>query len=219
MDILSNLEPVKDCNDLSDLHSMYDKIEGQAGSLKALGVSSESYGSLLSSSLKAKLPREMTLAISRDVKGEEWQLDKLMEVFCNKLEARERAHQATGAERFASAPGKSAMSKKTPPTASALATTTQPTCSYCAQAHASASCTVVTDVSARRARLRKSGRCYVCLRKGHVVRNCHSNSRCYLDSYHQLFLDSKYSSNSFARKTTTGMSQCQRVRLLNRKPS
>ena len=177
MDILSNLRPVKECHDLSGLRHMYDEIEGQIGSLRALGVSPDSYGSLLSSNLMAKLPEELTLAVSRDVKGDEWHLDKLMEVFSGELEARERAAHAAGTGRASAT--RTTTPKRTLPTAAALPATAQPTCSYCNKGHGSASCTVVTDVSARRAILRKSGRCYVCLRKGHMVRDCRSQSRCH----------------------------------------
>ena len=51
-------------------------------------------------------------------------------------------------------------------------------CAFCEQGHASSSCTVVTDVSARKEALRKSGRCYVCLRKGHISRDCRSTGCC-----------------------------------------
>lgn len=40
------------------------------------------------------------------------------------------------------------------------------------------SCKVVTQPEARKQILRKSGRCFVCLRPGHVSRECRSRSRC-----------------------------------------
>ena len=55
---------------------------------------------------------------------------------------------------------------KLPPTAAALMTSSSGPvrCAFCEQGHASSSCTVVTDISARKEALCKSGRCYVCLR-------------------------------------------------------
>jgi len=53
-----------------------------------------------------------------------------------------------------------------------------PTCTYCQKSHASNSCGVVTQVHARRQVLQKSGRCFVCLRRGHISRECRSNMKC-----------------------------------------
>ena len=56
-------------------------------------------------------------------------------------------------------------------TATALTTdTTTIKCAFCNQDHRTQSCTKVTDVKARKDSLQKSGRCYLCLRKGHLVR-------------------------------------------------
>ena len=67
-----------------------------------------------------------------------------------------------------------------PPTAAALmASNSGPVrCAFCEQGHASSSCTVVTDANARKEALRKSGRCYVCLRKGHISQDCRSTGCC-----------------------------------------
>ena len=48
-------------------------------------------------------------------------------------------------------------------------------CCYCGQPHDPDSCRVVTSSESRRQILQKSGRCVVCLRKGHVGRNCRSS--------------------------------------------
>lgn len=53
-----------------------------------------------------------------------------------------------------------------------------PTCCYCQQAHSSDNCKIVTKVGARKQILRKSGRCFGCLRKGHISRECRSTCNC-----------------------------------------
>ena len=68
-------------------------MEVHVRGLKALGVPSESYGSLLSSVLMNKVPQEVRLIISREVKGGDWELDRLLAVMHQELEARERAAQ------------------------------------------------------------------------------------------------------------------------------
>ena len=50
-------------------------------------------------------------------------------------------------------------------------------CCYYQQQHAAKDCTTVSGVSARKQILRNNGRCFNCLRKGHVGRLCRSASR------------------------------------------
>ena len=65
------------------------------------------------------------------------------------------------------------------PTAAALFTDTpSPQCCFCQQGYSSQDCRAITGVESRREVLRKVGRCYSCLGRGHVSRNCHSRIMC-----------------------------------------
>ena len=57
---------------------------------KALGLSVESYGGLLSSILLNKVPSEILLIVNRGLLGDSWDLDKILELFEAELTARER---------------------------------------------------------------------------------------------------------------------------------
>ena len=57
-------------------------------SLKYLGVSSDSYGNLLSSVLLSKLPQELRLIISRKMTKDDWILATLMEELEQEIKAR-----------------------------------------------------------------------------------------------------------------------------------
>ena len=59
MDALLNLETVTSLHNLKGLRTLCDSIESHVRSLGSLGVSSASYGSLLSSILMNKLPHEL----------------------------------------------------------------------------------------------------------------------------------------------------------------
>ena len=50
-------------------------------------------------------------------------------------------------------------------------------CSFCSQPHPSSDCGSVTDVGERKRILVKAGRCYNCLKKGHIGRDCRSPSK------------------------------------------
>lgn len=91
------------------------------------------------------------------------------------VDARERAAALNGANVTSKKP-----SPRAPPTAAVLVAgnPTPPHCVYCEQEHHSTACTVVTDVAARKEALRRSGRCYVCLRKRHISRDCRSSGNC-----------------------------------------
>ena len=91
MDILLNVDPVTSSYNLKGLRQLYDKIESQVRGLKSIGVSADSYGSLLSSVLLNKLPQELRLILSRRVGDDEWKLDRLMKLLEEEVQARERA--------------------------------------------------------------------------------------------------------------------------------
>jgi len=96
MDILLSVSPVNSSQNTQKLRQLYDTLESHVRSLKSLGVPSSSYGSLLSSIIMNKLPQDLRLIVSREIKDEEWHLDRIMHVLENELEARERAPPRDG---------------------------------------------------------------------------------------------------------------------------
>ena len=75
----------------------------------------------------------------------------------------------------------SRQTERVPSTATALVSgtvSTTPSCSYCQQVHSSNNCKVVTLVEERKQILKSSGRCFTCLRKGHISRTCRSPNKC-----------------------------------------
>ena len=167
MDILLHLDPVASTSARA-LRHLYDRIEANVRGLKSLGVDSETYGSLLSPVLLNKLPSDIRLIASREISEEDWTLDALLKIVEREVEARERAGgtQARTSERSAS-------------TLIASSSPGSPTCCYCQQGHSSNNCRSVTDLEERRRILKRTGRCYVCLRRGHMSRSCRSTTRCY----------------------------------------
>ena len=138
MEGLLNMAPVTFNHDLKGLRRIYDSVEVHVRGLKALGVSSESYGNLLSSILMNKIPQELRLIVSREIKGGDWELDSLLKALHQELETRERAMGAT-----MNLPSRRRDKYgNDPPTASTLTFTSRssPTCTYCKQPHASNKC-------------------------------------------------------------------------------
>ena len=90
MDQLIAIEPVTSLHDLKGLRRLYDKIEAHIRSLKGLGISSESYSSMLSSVLMKRLPQERCVIVSRQTGTDPWNFDDIMQMVEGELEARER---------------------------------------------------------------------------------------------------------------------------------
>ena len=53
-----------------------------------------------------------------------------------------------------------------------------PWCTYCKGTNPSVNCNVVTDISARKQMLRQKGRCFRCLRTGHLANQCENGEVC-----------------------------------------
>ena len=136
MDALMNLEAVISQHNTRKLRHLFDSVEVQVRGLKALGISSESYWSLLSSILLNKLPPEIRLIVSRGLAEETWDLDQMLRIFEAELNAREGA--------TAILPVKKPPPGRVPPTAASTPATLN--CVYCGQSHSSSECTTVLSV-------------------------------------------------------------------------
>ncbi len=106
----------------------------------------------------------------------------MMRIFEEELNARERIaiSNPSGSPEVSNS-----QCKKQPrlPTATALyysstSANASVICAYCDKNHFLALCTTITDVTARKEILRKTGRCFVCLRKNHLSHECRSRFSC-----------------------------------------
>ena len=187
---LMQLSRVSSNEDLRGLRLLYDKMETVTRSLKSIGVKSESYSAVLSPVIMSKLPSELRLFISRRL-GEEWDVVGLLEQLGEEISLREKCvlssigHTTRHAEKewHGNRLNQNQSYRKQLPTASTLVVENRmphvPNCLFCNSKHFSASCTKVTDPNARKKILRDLRRCFVCLRAGHINRDCNSRSRCF----------------------------------------
>ena len=89
MDTLLNLEPARSMGNIKAVRKVVDSVETNVRGLKALGIDSKQYGTLLVSILMDKLPEEIRLIISRKYK-DNFDLTELVEAAKLEIEARER---------------------------------------------------------------------------------------------------------------------------------
>ena len=176
MDTLLNLEPARSMGNIKAVRKVVDSVETHVRGLKALGIDSKQYGTLLVPILMDKLPEEIRLIISRKYK-DNFDLTELVEAAKLEIEARERcriAHSDSSKEKQTEGYRKSKFQQST---GSALVSgegQTRPSkCLFCEGNHRASDCTYVTKIDDRKAHLRKQGRCFVCLRRGdHIARDC-----------------------------------------------
>ena len=190
MDALMKTPSIKSIHDTRGLRSLYDKVENHIRSLSVMGIGSKSYGCLLVPVIMSRLPEELKLILTRtlDPDADSWEMEDLLREFQKEVEARERVAHVTAGELHARSGENFSAHKNTrpersektrPPTAAGLLTTDQEaTCIFCSGKHFTSACTVVTEVATRREILLKSGRCFVCLGKGHMAKKCKSKKKC-----------------------------------------
>ena len=174
MEALMSLNAVSSDHHLFELRRLYDKTESTIRGLTALGVSVDSYGALLAPVFIQKLPSELRLTVTRKVPADEWNMTRIMEVLLAELEARERASLSKSSQgTFAFKRGKDF------PTAATFTGGSQSGCCFCQREdHTPAQCTKVTGIDERKRMIREQGRCFVCLRPGHISKHCRSSMSC-----------------------------------------
>ena len=178
MDSLLQVEAVTSSQNTRALRKLFDFISSHVRSLASLGVETDTFGGLLCPVLINKIPADLQLIISRQVSEADWNLDILMKAIEEEIVARERV--GAGSARF---PVCRATSEQRPPPTAATLVSGEPAntpapCCYCGQPHYPTDCDTITTVDARKQLLRRNGRCFSCLRRGHLSRDCRSASRC-----------------------------------------
>lgn len=121
----------------------------------------------------SKLPPELRLIVSRKFgELEHWKLADLLKTLEEEEQARERSAAQNGQD------GRRQQKEQSTGASLLTGAAATPKCCFCQQNHPSQECQSVTDLETRRSSLRKNGRCFVCLRRGHISRTCNSKIKC-----------------------------------------
>ena len=81
---------MKSENDIKSLRFLYDKVMPHIRALEALKVETSTYSQLLTSMLTKKIPQVLLIEMSKSMKEKTWDLENLLQVLKDELEARER---------------------------------------------------------------------------------------------------------------------------------
>ena len=176
--------------DLVTLRKFYDDVESHVRSLKNLGVESESYGSLLSTVVMDKLPEEIKLIVSRNIKQDTWTLTNVLNVINAELRARESCTipdasqdgKNVGFSNFTVSSLHSSHSRHSDSRSHFKRSSGKPqslVCAFCKGNHWADKCNVISDVDGRKDFLQKGKLCFMCLRPDHISRNCTRTRSCF----------------------------------------
>ena len=124
-----------------------------------------------------KIPEELRLLITRNFNNAEWDVTQLLEEFKKELSVREKCDIKPRTNTNASE--KQLNERVGSATALLSQKQTRISCMFCKGDHYSDKCTVVTNITTRREFLRRSGKCFNCLKPGHMARNCEKEKVCF----------------------------------------
>ena len=80
---------MENSDDVVNLRQLYNDVENCVNNLKSFDVKASTYGCLLIPILKARLPDDLTLLISRKFEGNVRTLDRLLKLISDELIAKE----------------------------------------------------------------------------------------------------------------------------------
>ncbi|CAB3977651.1 E3 ubiquitin- ligase DZIP3 [Paramuricea clavata] len=178
---LMNIKPVYNERDVRRLRELYHACETNCRGLKTLGVDESSYATIVVPEILDKLPESLRLTITRGASGSDflsWTMKDILKALLDEIELRE-AHES-----FTTNTSKQERRKPQflDGSAAALVNHTtregRPRCVYCLQEHLSQDCKKIQDAAERKQILRKYGRCFICLKRGHISSDCLNTSKC-----------------------------------------
>ena len=176
MQQLMKTERVKDERDLPSLRRLCDRVETHYRGLEALGIEKNTYSSIVVPHILDCLPKSVCLIITREKEFHEWTVEDLLKPLKREIELREehiRKSESKNSRENSRESGDRPNWKRGQSSAHALHTKSKAeACAFCLGGHRHEDCSRVDNKDKRKELLRKYSRCFNCLRKGHLARNC-----------------------------------------------
>ena len=145
----------------------------------------------------SKLPDDVRIQIARITSREVWEIRELLQAIQQEVEAREACENIktqfdnqgkkfhSPSQRYQGSAAALLASERSRKNKFAIC------CAFCERSHYSASCEEIWDVNKRKEILRRDGRCFVCLQKGHTSRQCAKKCCKCQGPHHQSICKSK----------------------------
>lgn len=186
MEALTKIPKITEIGDVKRLRNLYDLVESHVRGLESVEISPEMYGCFLTPIILQKLPEEFRIAITRNLGSDTWELKDILSEFHKELQLREQCLLNTKESKDLKLPGSGRQRGESSYSTAALYSDNSKNpqgsrvwCSFCNGDHRSTKCNVVTTPESRKQILKKKGRCFLCLRSGHLSRDCQSPVKCF----------------------------------------
>ena len=175
---LLNIVPVYNERDAQRLRSMYDFVETKHRALQALELDEGTYSAIVVPSILEKLPHALRLTTTRgEPDHHDWSLGDLLKALGQEVELREE-YDTNNERRARNTQGDFRKKNLSTLHAGRVRKTNieEKNCVFCLRTdHRHEDCPKVEDVEERKRILFKYGRCFNCLRKGHLAKDCSNN--------------------------------------------
>ena len=169
------MKKVKNMGNLNGLRKLYTDVENCIRNLKTLKVETSTYGCLLIPILKKKLPDELLVIISRKFAGNVWVLDELLKHFLEEVQAKESYLSYLENQNTESQKTSMVLLPAVFFSENRELETQKSRCVYCLGGdHPLSRCSKVTNINSRKEVLRKFSKYFICLKSGHLAKNCSS---------------------------------------------
>ena len=177
-----SLRAVYNAKDLDRLRSFYDVAETHFRGLEAMRIDEETYSCIVVPAMLQKLPDEVRINLTRAANGEEeWMLSEFLDLLEKELMVRENLaplfKQQKNEEQFSVMTRPRPTGIQKPKSGSALKANDKK-CAFCLGNHSELTFGTVTSLDERKGIIRKFGRCFVCLNKGHRAYQCRKSTLC-----------------------------------------
>ena len=203
---LLNVQPVYSAKDVRGLRIFHDTVETHYRGLCALDVNENTYSSIVVPTLLEKIPDPVRLMITRGEDYMNWAVKDLLKALLTEVELRKDYRLTTQAKPVL---GGNVGSHRKPYNASALQVNRdKDRCAFCMGRHAHEDCEKIKDSKERKTLIRKFGRCFKCLEKGHRARDCHLVIICKncTGAHHSALCESKANENKTGAQIENGAS-------------
>ena len=183
MNELRKMTPCRS-GEVSQIRFTYDKINVHVRGLQALGIDPDHYGSLLIPVILEIIPEEIALHVSRQSSRDIWSITELLDIIRMEIEAREMRDQTKMEKKQSGRIGTGQKVNINQGTTSIFVAKSEVRpkqgieCYFCKGGHFTSDCTKVVNLSERKGILKRDGRCFRCLRIGHLAKECPNEKSC-----------------------------------------
>ena len=174
---LMKLQPVFSDKDMTRIRKLYDDVETHHRALKALGKAQDQYSDVFVPLIESKLPENLRVSLLMKKSGP-WKMDEMLDILGKEIKIREMGKPLSKPKSGYVDEKEHKKSKNLNTTSALFMRKDSGLCAFCLGKHAHEDCRKVSNLDERKRIIRKFGRCFICLQKGHRAAECRKTYKC-----------------------------------------